>query len=219
MWSISVGRRPAITSSSSRIFGPVASARATSSRLRSGSVSEEAMWSRLGPSPSCSITSPAFCLASRTPAVALSAPTMTFSITVRPANGFTSWKVRPTPARQIWSERQPSMRCPAKPHLAGIGPIDAGDQVEAGGLAGAVGADQRDDLALGHGEAHLLHGPQAAEALRHRADLEQRRHVSLRRPRRACRPRVRLPSSPSALLSGGQTPSGRNMTTTSRQTP
>ena len=40
------------------------------------------------------------------------------------------------------------MRLPAKPHLARIGAIDAGDDVEAGGLAGAVGADQADDLAL-----------------------------------------------------------------------
>ena len=39
MRSVSVGRRPAITSSSSRSFGSVASARATSRRLRSGSVS------------------------------------------------------------------------------------------------------------------------------------------------------------------------------------
>ena len=39
MRSVSVGRRPAITSSSSSSFGSVASARATSSRLRSGSVS------------------------------------------------------------------------------------------------------------------------------------------------------------------------------------
>ena len=36
MRSVSVGRSPAITSSSSRSFGSVASARATSSRLRSG---------------------------------------------------------------------------------------------------------------------------------------------------------------------------------------
>ena len=42
MRSVSVGRSPAITSSSSRSFGSVASARATSSRLRSGSVSAEA---------------------------------------------------------------------------------------------------------------------------------------------------------------------------------
>ena len=42
MRSVSVGRRPAITSSSSSNFGSVASARATSSRLRSGNVSVEA---------------------------------------------------------------------------------------------------------------------------------------------------------------------------------
>ena len=39
--STSVGLRPAITSSRRRSFGPVASARATSSRLRSGKVSDE----------------------------------------------------------------------------------------------------------------------------------------------------------------------------------
>ncbi len=47
MRSVSVGRRPAITSSSSKSFGSVASARATSSRLRSGSVSVEAGCARL----------------------------------------------------------------------------------------------------------------------------------------------------------------------------
>ena len=47
MRSVSVGRRPAITSSSSSSFGSVASARATSSRLRSGSVSAEARWCAL----------------------------------------------------------------------------------------------------------------------------------------------------------------------------
>jgi branched-chain amino acid transport system ATP-binding protein len=38
-----IGRRPAITSSSKSSFGSVASARASSSRLRSGSVREEAI--------------------------------------------------------------------------------------------------------------------------------------------------------------------------------
>src|SRR5256885_13205232 len=42
IWSHSVGRKPAITSSRRRSFGRVASARATSSRLRSGRVSAEA---------------------------------------------------------------------------------------------------------------------------------------------------------------------------------
>ena len=42
MRSVSVGRSPAITSSSSNNFGSVAKARATSSRLRSGKVNVEA---------------------------------------------------------------------------------------------------------------------------------------------------------------------------------
>ena len=41
--------------------------------------------------------------------------------------------------------------------------IDAGEHVEHGGLARAVGADQRDDLALIHMEADVVHGAQAAE--------------------------------------------------------
>ena len=45
--SVSVGRRPAITSSSNSSFGSVASARATSSRLRSGSVIDAARCARL----------------------------------------------------------------------------------------------------------------------------------------------------------------------------
>ena len=57
MRSVSAGRRPAITSSSSSSFGSVASARATSSRLRSGNVSVEATCSRLPCRSSCSSTS------------------------------------------------------------------------------------------------------------------------------------------------------------------
>ena len=48
-------------------------------------------------------------------------------------------------------------------HRACIRPVEAHDQVERGGLAGAVGADQRQRLVLAHGEADVLHGPQTAE--------------------------------------------------------
>ena len=140
------------------------------------------------------MTCAALSWASRTPAQALSAPTMTFSMTDSPANGLTSWKVRPTPARQIWSGRQPSMRLPREAHLAGIGAIDAGDDIEAGGLAGAVGPDQPDDGALGDGQADILHGAQAAEALGHLVELEQRGHLSPLSPLPGAR------CSPSALL-------------------
>src|SRR5262245_50415343 len=49
--------------------------------------------------------------------------------------------------------------------LARFRPIDARDQIETGGLAGAIGANQADDRALGHVEAHILHGLEAAEVL------------------------------------------------------
>src|SRR5262249_10651635 len=72
--------------------------------------------------------------------------------------------------------------------------VDAVDEIEQGRFPGAVGADQADDLALVHREAHVLDGAQAAEALLQARDLEQSRHSS--------HPRVRLkrlwmkPSSP-----------------------
>ena len=68
--------------------------------------------------------------------------------------------------------------------------------VEDGGLARAVGADQAHDRALRHGEARLLHGAQAAEALAQSFDLEHLKDRgaaragarSAARPRRAARP-------------------------------
>src|SRR5690606_38306906 len=41
--------------------------------------------------------------------------------------------------------------------------VDAADQVEDGGLAGAVGADDGEDLAALHGEADVIDGADAAE--------------------------------------------------------
>ena len=41
--------------------------------------------------------------------------------------------------------------------------VDAADQVEDGALAGAVRADDGEDLALLHVEGHSIHGPDAAE--------------------------------------------------------
>jgi len=47
-----------------------------------------------------------------------------------------------------------------------------GDHVEQGRLARPVGADDPEDLAAGHGEAHIVDRPQAAEALADLAGLE-----------------------------------------------
>src|SRR3546814_15055862 len=54
-----------------------------------------------------------------------------------------------------------------------IGAKDAGDHVEAGGLAGTVRADQADDAALGHRKAGPGHGTQATDAFRDAVDAEQ----------------------------------------------
>ena len=47
-------------------------------------------------------------------------------------------------------------------------------QVEQGGLAGAVGADDRLDRARRHPKAHLLHGLEAAEGQADPVQFEQR---------------------------------------------
>jgi hypothetical protein len=54
------------------------------------------------------------------------------------------------------------------------GRVDAADQVEDCGLAGAVGADQREDLAPLHVEADLVDGQHATEAHAQVARGEQR---------------------------------------------
>ena len=52
--------------------------------------------------------------------------------------------------------------------------VEAGDAVEHGGLAGAVGADQRGDVAAPGLEGEVVDGDQAAEAHGQVLDLEQR---------------------------------------------
>ncbi len=51
--------------------------------------------------------------------------------------------------------------------------VDAAHQVEDGGLARAVGADDGEDLALLDGEAHAVDGADAAEVDRELVGLEE----------------------------------------------
>ena len=60
----------------------------------------------------------------------------------------TSWNVLAIPMRAIRCALVPADRLSAQPDLAAAGPQRAGDHVERGRLAGAVGAEQADDLAL-----------------------------------------------------------------------
>src|SRR5579859_466540 len=57
-------------------------------------------------------------------------------------------------------------------HLAACGTQMPCDQVDEGALAGSVGPDDADDPAVGDGERHVAHRPQAAEASRKVSDLE-----------------------------------------------
>ena len=57
----------------------------------------------------------------------------------------------------------PGQRLAVEEHRARRGPVHAGDGVEAGGLARAVGPDQAEDLAAPDLEAHRVERGQAAE--------------------------------------------------------
>src|SRR5262249_52395549 len=67
---------------------------------------------------------------------------------------------------------------PRQTDFARVRAIDAGNEIEAGGLARTVRTNQAHDFSLGDIEARLLHGFETAEALRHAADLKQARHAS-----------------------------------------
>ena len=60
--------------------------------------------------------------------------------------------------------------------VAAGGGVDAGQAVEKGGLAGAVGADQGHDLTMADAQVQVVQGADAAEIHGQAADFEQRRH-------------------------------------------
>jgi len=59
---------------------------------------------------------------------------------------------------------QPAQWLTVEHNRAGAGSVHPGDRVEAGGLAGTVGADQAQDLAAVDREAHRVQRGQPAEA-------------------------------------------------------
>src|SRR6185436_15074428 len=76
----------------------------------------------------------------------------------------------------------------------------SGDGVERGGLAGAVGTDEREHLAFAHLHAHVGDGGEAAEPHRQTSYLKNRNH-----------PRI--------LVRAGTMPRGRKYTTSTISTP
>ena len=84
--------------------------------------------------------------------------------------------------------------------LAGIRPQMAGDEIDEGGLAGAVRADQRDAVARRHAPARRrLRDRKAAEGLHQPLDLEDRAHGAL-----SCRARCRSTAVPIEAARGKQ---------------
>src|SRR3546814_14810955 len=80
----------------------------------------------------------------------------------------------------------PAERLFAEPDLARAGLGLAADQVERGGLAGAVRPDEAAQLAAGDAQIEVVHGEEAVEAHRHVAQLELRAHAAPSRlPERA----------------------------------
>ena len=77
------------------------------------------------------------------------------------------------PSRLIPHAPRPSHRSASPQATAAAGAGEPGDHVEQGGLAGAVGADQPEDLPLPQLQAHAIEGQQAAEAAADRLHLEQ----------------------------------------------
>ena len=123
MRSVSVGRSPAMTSSSSRRRGPVASARATSRRLRSGSVKVAARCRRLSNRSRRRSKAWAWSRAAPTSRRCSSAPTTTLSSTLSAGNGRTSWKVRAIPRRHTASAVNPPIGSPAKTIVPSSGAV------------------------------------------------------------------------------------------------
>ena len=110
-------------------------------------------------------------------------PTSTFSSAVMFWKRRMFWNVRPMPRAVIACGGLPVTSSPRNVIVPGGRLVDAGEHVEERRLAGAVRADQRDDLAARHGEVDVVDGDEAAELL---ADAARDEDVVVRR-RRASR--------------------------------
>src|SRR5438067_179330 len=102
------------------------------------------------------------------------------------------------------ARREAEDRLAAEQDLAGVGAELAVDDVEAGGLAGAVRSDEREELSCREREAHVFDSVHAAEGLLQVAHLEKRAH-----------PRARL-AQPAIVPA---MPDGKTSTSTRISTP
>ena len=88
---------------------------------------------------------------------------MTFSSAVMRKKICRFWNVRESPRRASASGTSRVTSSSGEAHSALLRQVEAGDQVEQRGLAGAVRSDDREDLALLDRQAHIVDGMHAAE--------------------------------------------------------
>ena len=166
---------PASGSSSSTSRGAVARQRASSISLSSSVVRPLGSASARSASPTCARARPPRRAPAPTGALAGERAHHDVFRTVRCGNVRTTWNVRPTPRRQSALGRSPVTTSPRNRTSPAVGDEEAVQHVEERGLAGAVGPDDAEDLALAHLEADVRQGLQTDERLRDAAHVEQRR--------------------------------------------
>ncbi len=198
--AISCGLRPASTSSSSSRRGRVASARASSRRLRPATVRSEAGLSSCGAQAhahcaTCFGLRPAPRARPRTCRCAPTGDVLAHGLRREGLHDLEGAGHAERAALRCGS--RPVMSSPREAHGAGVGLEETRHQREQRGLARAVRADQRAQAALAHREAHVLHGLQAAEGAREAIDGQQRLQ-SLRPPFafHSCRTDSPMPAMP-----------------------
>ena len=89
----------------------------------------------------------------------------TLSMALSSSNRFMIWNERDMPLRAICARRQAGDVLAGEADAAAVGPVAAGQHVEAGGLAGAVGAHDAGQLAFLEGQRDVLQHHLVAEAL------------------------------------------------------
>ncbi len=90
-----------------------------------------------------------------------------------PPNSAMFWNVRAMPSAAIFSRPGVGDVAAFEGDRTAVGPVEPADHVEQRGLAGAVGTDDRGDLAALDRDRHVLDRPHAAEPLRYRRGGKQ----------------------------------------------
>ena len=116
-----------------------------------------------------------------------SRPRNRLAATLRFSARFSSWWISTMPRRRASRDAVQVDRLAVERDFAGVGPVDAGEDLHQRGFAGPVLADQGQHLAGADGQRHAVEGLNAGEVLADVADFEERRcgHGVTRRDGRA----------------------------------